>query len=241
MRARLAGRIRCIPKRMGVSGRLVRRTRNHAGPSDAPCAKRPKTAPVLVIALVQRVHNNHNRPGQAQQRLQTPACAAVHFSQPLQHQPLPLVVLRQGGDITLGAHGAADVRAQRRHRGRQLRGDSGDEVARAGAVAAAAREEEAGAEPLPGGAAARDGARDGRLARAGEAAEPEDVALVARGGPGHDLVEQRHARALVACAVVGARRRVELGAAHVRQRAQQGIVIDAAAVVVGVTGFSRRV
>jgi hypothetical protein len=45
----------------------------------------------------------------------------------------------------------------------------------------------------------------------------------------------------VACAVVGARRRVELGAAHVRQRAQQGIVIDAAAVVVGVTGFSRRV
>ncbi len=46
-------------------------------------------------------------------------------------------------------------------------------------LAAAAREEKAGAEALVVGARARDSARDSQLARAGHNAEPEDALVAA--------------------------------------------------------------
>ncbi len=128
----------------------------------------------------------------------------------------------------------AYVRLQRRHRRRQLHGDGGDKLARTGEVAATAREEEAGAEQLLDGALVRDRASDGRLARAGEAVEPENVARVVRFGPRHDVLEEGHTRAGVAKRVVPQRVavlalvRVELGAARIRQRVERNEIIIAA-------------
>ncbi len=56
---------------------------------------------------------------------------------------------------------------------RQLHGERRDEGARRLELAAAAREKEAGAQHAGSATAARDGARDGRLVRAGRAIEPE--------------------------------------------------------------------
>ncbi len=161
----------------------------------------------------------------------------MDFSQWLQHEARPLVLKGQRGHFIHSAHGLADGRPERRHGRRQLHGDGGDELARAGEVAAAAREEETSAEPPRGGAPARNCARNGRLARASQAAEPKDVALVVRLSPRHDLVQQRHARAFVARRFVRARGGVELGTASVGQRPEQDSIIVAADI--RVTYFSR--
>ncbi len=65
--------------------------------------------------------------------------------------------------MSFGAAAADDT--QRRHTLGQLHRNSCDEQAPAGEVTAAALEEEAGAELLPGGEVARDGARNGGTCR----------------------------------------------------------------------------
>jgi len=76
-----------------------------------------------------------------------------------------------------------------RHIVRKLHRDARGELACVADVAAAAREEEAGRQMLlvvP----SRDGPRDGRLARARQAAQPEDASLVLSISPAVYLIEE---------------------------------------------------
>jgi hypothetical protein len=76
----------------------------------------------------------------------------------------------------------------------KLRCDARHKLARMAYVAAAAREEEAGRQTLLVMVLARDRPRDGRLARARQAAQPEDAPLVLPIRPAVYLAQEVDAR-----------------------------------------------
>lgn len=90
------------------------------------------------------------------------------------------------------------MRLQLRQVGSQLNSHGSDKLVNVGEVAAAARKREACAEPPCLVASTRHRAGNSRLARAGDAVQPENMGGVVCGAPLHDFVKQDYTRALVA-------------------------------------------
>jgi hypothetical protein len=174
----------------------------------------------LVAALVGRVNGNdsNNICSSGWQ----PVGSAAELRQRPQHQSPPLAAERFVRNRWMRSDGVADVRPQRRHVVRQLHGDGCGQRPRRLELAAAAHEEEAGAESPLVGAAARNRSRNGRLSRARHAVEPVEARAVVVVVV---VVAAACALGLAACP----RHHV---AQHLRARVRQAQRIAAAAVVV---------
>ena len=153
------------------------------------------------------------------------ALFVLQARQRTQHKLAPLLVERLACDIAVLRYGVADLALQAWYAARKLDRNARDELARVADVSARAREEEARGESALRIVLRGYRLRYGRLASAGQAAQPEDAWRVFAIRPVVYLAEEVDAGVMQAGRVVLSLIRVERRVLGGRKRVESGVQI----------------